>query len=640
MKPDQLSVYDLFQKERRYVVPLYQRAYVWNEEEQWEPLWQDIVRQADACLGSASGQPRRSHFLGAVVLNVQKIVGSSIARSEIIDGQQRLTTLQLFIAALRDCAIANGSADANKIRRLSVNEDEKVGAESSFKVWPTNADRHLFRTIMVSGRCEALFQKLNISKKADLPRLAGAYCFFYDQIDEYVSRAGPAQAAIDRQIFGLLQSLRAGLQIVVIELEDRDDPQIIFETLNARGQPLLPSDLIRNTIFHQASLDAVHSGNEQYADELYMRYWHAFDNDRALESIDGEDRYWHIEERQGRLNRPRIDLFIFHFLVMQTGRELAIGQIFQEFRDWRDSESSSLEEFLTELTRYASIFRALISPVGEDRASVFARRLRSLDTSTVYPFLLYILGLSNGRLSKDEKQQILVYLESWLIRRLICQLTNKNYNKFFVSLLSKAKQAEKDHLTANADDVRGVGSAIRTAIYEDLTTADEITTRWPTDQEFERGWLEKPIYVKSRPDRAVSLLRAIDAQMQTNRSEAVLLPDGLTVEHLLPQNGALSDYPLQTASREGSLETPELAREKLIHTMGNLTLLTGPLNSSVSNGPFDKKRPKIAENSALRLNARFQKPDQKTWLEQDIVDMGRELFTYAKEIWPRPMTTS
>src|ERR1700724_3435040 len=133
-------------------------------------------------------------------------------------------------------------------------------------------------------------------------------------------------------------------------------------------------------------------------------FCHPIDNDRIPVPQNGEDRYWHVEESQGRLNRPRIDLFIFHFLVMQTGRELAIGQIFQEFRDWRDSESSSLEEFLAELTRYGAFFRALISPVGDDRASDFARRLRSLDTSTVYPFLLYILGLPNNRMSKDDKQ--------------------------------------------------------------------------------------------------------------------------------------------------------------------------------------------------------------------------------------------
>ena len=152
MRPDKLSVQDLFQKERRYVVPLYQRAYVWNELEQWEPLWEDIERQADACLLSKTGVPRRSHFLGAVVLNVQKIVGSSAARSEIIDGQQRLTTLQLFIGALRNYANTTDSEHTNKIKRLTINEDEKPGSESAYKVWPTNADRKMFRSIMTAGR--------------------------------------------------------------------------------------------------------------------------------------------------------------------------------------------------------------------------------------------------------------------------------------------------------------------------------------------------------------------------------------------------------------------------------------------------------------------------------------------------------
>ena len=104
MKPDKLTVYELFQKDRCYTVPLYQRSYVWNQAEQWEPLWDDIERQADACHSSPTSAPRYVHFLGAVVLNVQKIVGSSVARSEIIDGQQRLTTLQLLLAAVRDFA--------------------------------------------------------------------------------------------------------------------------------------------------------------------------------------------------------------------------------------------------------------------------------------------------------------------------------------------------------------------------------------------------------------------------------------------------------------------------------------------------------------------------------------------------------
>lgn len=632
MKPDKLSIHDLFQKERRYVVPLYQRAYVWNEDEQWQPLWDDIERQAEGCLASASGVPRRSHFLGAVVLNVQKIVGSAVARSEVIDGQQRLTTLQLFIAALRDFAIKTESSHANKLRRLTINEDEKPGSESSFKVWPTNADRALFRSIMMAGGPEQLLEQHELNKTDDLPRLIGAYCYFYRQIAQFASPNGKADFDLDNQLYGLLQALRVGLQMVVIELEDNDDPQIIFETLNARGQPLLPSDLIRNTVFHQASIDPAHAANETYADDLYQRFWHQFDNDRILTPVKGEDRYWHIPERQGRLTRPRIDLFIFHFLVMQTGREMMIGHIFQEFRDWRDATEDSLEHFLSELKRYSSIFRNFISPTGYDRASVFARRLRTLDSSTAYPLLLYILGLPTARLSPNDRAQILTDLESWLIRRLVCQLSNKNYNKFFVSLLSRLQAVEKKAVETGLS----VSTEIAAAVRDELTRSNDETIRWPNNDEFERGWMNKAVYVKSRPDRAVMLLAAVDTAMRTSMNELVVTPVELTVEHLLPQQGSIADYPYPAEPEVPDGMTPDIRRSKKIHTIGNLTLLTQPLNSSASNGPFAQKRPKIALNSDLRLNARFQDETLTSWIEDDIEVRGRDLFAYAKAIWPTP----
>jgi uncharacterized protein with ParB-like and HNH nuclease domain len=633
MKPDKLSIYDLFQKDRRYVVPLYQRAYVWNEAEQWEPLWDDIQRQAEACMASKTSSPRRSHFLGAVVLNVQKIVGSAVARSEIIDGQQRLTTLQIFICALRDFATSNSSAHASKINRLTVNEDEKEGADSSFKVWPTNADRSTFRLILSAKTPEALLKESGLTAKSELPRMIGAYLYFHSQITAFASAIDDPDS-VDHHIFGLFQALRTGLQLVVIELEENDDPQVIFETLNARGQPLLPSDLIRNTVFQQAAADPEHAANEHYADELYAKYWHHFDNDRIETAIKGETRYWHVEERQGRLNRPRIDLFIFHFLTMKTGKELAIGQIFQEFRDWRDDSGEGLEAFLRELRSYASIFRSLISPVGEGRAATFARRLRALDTSTVYPFLLHILGLSTDRLGHSDKEHLLSDVESWLIRRMICGLTNKNYNKFFVSLLAKVREAEK----SDESGPETTSSKIRNAVRAELVRSNDVTVRWPADIELKAGFLETPVYVKSRPDRAVMLLKALDARMYTSKTEQVVLPENLTVEHLLPQNGSLSDYPYAPLPADKKGDAPDERRRNLLHTLGNLTLLTGPLNSSISNGPFTQKRPRIAENSALRLNARFQDHSIVTWSEDDIVKRADDLFGIATSIWSPPAT--
>ncbi|MDY1010335.1 DUF262 domain-containing protein [Sphingomonas sp. CFBP9019] len=614
MKPDKLTIHDLFQRERRYVVPLYQRAYVWTRQLQWEPLWEDIERQAEACFNAPNHTPTRSHFLGAIVLNVSRIVGSGVARSEVIDGQQRLTTLQLFIAALRDYAVSIDSAYAARLRRLTVNEDEKPSSEGAFKVWPTNADRAVFRQVVGAGSIEEVERAYG--PKDVQPRMKQAYGYFLDQVRAFAENQGAVSARDDR-VFALLQALRTALQVVVIELEDGDDPQVIFETLNARGQPLLPSDLIRNYLFMRANYDG-----ELDVDELYDSYWRPFDDRRTEVAVGGEDRFWHIEERQGRLTRPRIDLFLFHYLVMQTESDFTIGSLFREFRDWRDRTPDSIETLLADLRRYSEVFSGLIAPTGTDRPAVLARRLQAMDTSTVYPFLMYVLAQPTERLSATDRDRLLVNLESWLVRRFVCQLTNKNYNRFFVSLLTKVKRAS-------------AGDNLADVVRDELARAHDVTTAWPTDWAFRSAWLTKPVYSKSRPDRAAMLLRAIEAKLRTRRNEAVTLPPTLSVEHLMPQRGSRSDYPLATDELAIGDETPDQCRERLLHTVGNLTLLTCELNASASNGPFPAKVEKIVADSDLRLNAWLRTDPPGAWLDDAIVARGERLFAQAIEIWPR-----
>lgn len=616
MKPDKLTIHDLFQKERRYVVPLYQRAYVWNEEGQWEPLWEDIERQAEACLESDGLVTKRSHFLGAIVLNVSKIVGAGVARSEVIDGQQRLTTLQIFIAALRDFAAATGSHHLARLHRLTVNEDEKVGSDGAFKVWPTNADRALFKTVLTAGSPAELIKVLGVPA-GKAPRIAAAYLYFSRQISAFVG-VDRTEDERDHRILALLQALRTSLQLVVIELEDGDDPQVIFETLNARGQPLLPSDLIRNYLFLNASNDPACD-----ADALYNDYWRPFDDERVDKPVNGETRFWHIEERQGRLKRPRIDLFLFHYLVMQTEHDLNIGQLFSEFRSWQADHPSSTQELLADLKFHSANFRRLIEPMGSDRVSLLAQRLRSLDNSTVYPLLLYVIGLPADRIGQADRDRIFGDLESWLVRRFVCQLTNKSYNRFFVSLLAKLKRADPD---TNLADVVSL----------ELSRSKEVTARWPSDDELLGAWLTKPLYAKSRPDRSVMVLRAIELQIRTTRNEHVTLPDWLTVEHLLPQKGLVEDYPVPTEMPFVEGENAERRRERLLHTVGNLTLLTNELNASASNGAWPAKTKKIVADSDLRLNAWLRLEPPLTWSELDIAARGRELFEFARAIWPRP----
>ncbi|MDO8431112.1 MAG: DUF262 domain-containing protein [Candidatus Binatus sp.] len=315
MQPSTLTIHEVFEKERRYTVPLFQRSYVWTEEGEWEPLWSDIERQANNSLQTLSNdrQSTTSHFLGAIVLNVAKVFGRGLARSEIIDGQQRLTTLQIFLAALRDFAQNVERDVAETAKRLTLNPLRDPKSDERFKVWPTNADRLVFMNVLEAGSLDevlARFGKTPLGGKTAMPRMAEAYKFFFNAIQQFVEEDCPSETSSpDRyqgtklsqgdRLYAILHALKTSLQFVVIELEEKDDPQVIFETLNARGQPLLPSDLIRNTVF----LDASYKGID--IDSLYQKYWRHFDERRSPSPDDrGEDRFWHQFERQGRLLRP------------------------------------------------------------------------------------------------------------------------------------------------------------------------------------------------------------------------------------------------------------------------------------------------------------------------------------------------
>jgi hypothetical protein len=262
--------------------------------------------------------------------------------------------------------------------------------------------------------------------------------------------------------------------------------------------------------------------------------------------------------------------------------------------------------------------------VGTSRIDAFARRLKSLDTSTVYPFALYLLGLPSTDLPKSELHQIFEDCESYLVRRFVCQLTNKNYNRLFVSLLAHVRQAR--------DRNEDISTSVRTY----LLSLKGPAVYWPTDTEFERGWLERPIYVHSRSDRAAMVLRALEERIRTTRNEPLVVPAGLTVEHLLPQTADPAVYPFTAEPQLGPEETLEQRRAKLIRTIGNLTLLTRPLNSSISNGPFVKKSEEIGKDSDLRLNAQFRGAPQASWSEKNILANGKAWFTYAAKIWPYP----
>ena len=382
--------------------------------------------------------------------------------------------------------------------------------------------------------------------------------------------------------------------------------------------PLLPSDLIRNTVF----LDASNKGDD--IDSLYTDYWRHFD-ERRVQRRDarGEDRFWHLFERQGRLIRPRIDLFIFHDLVVRTERDITIGRLFREFRDWYTESQVSTNDYLGSLKTRSDHFARLVVPDRMDRISTLAMRLKSLDTSTVYPMLLLLMEMSPDRLCPEARNRVISDIESYLVRRFVCRMTTKNYNRFFLSLLRRVRRAHD------------AGEDIAQVIRKELLKPTEPTVVWPSDSAFRDGWFANPLYVKSRSDRVAMILLALNDQLRTSRSESIAHSDSLTVEHLLPQRWE-AHYPLPHNLPLDDAETAEQRRQRLINTVGNLTLLTGPMNASISNGPFGAKAREIGRLSDLRLNASFRERQFNHWNEHDIEKRGEDLFETAKIIWSRP----
>jgi hypothetical protein len=622
MKPNSLTVFELFERQQRYVVPLFQRPYVWTREKQWQPLWEDISSKADQILSLK--EKVNNHFLGAIVLNPILTKGLEVSAKTIIDGQQRITTLQIILIAMRDFARAINYEGIFSTLELHTENHCRLDQQfERYKVWPTNADRVIFEAVYQAGSPDRVSQNYPLIRKKHkihpepLPLLVDAYLYFYKSIQVYVQpeeiEPGAQEYSPIEKYDALVEAFKRHLEIVTIDLEEKDNPQVIFESLNYRGEPLTPSDLIRNFVFLEAG-----RLNEP-VEELYKKYW--FDYDRRAPN--GNAGFWLQTEKQGRLNRQRLDLFVFHHLVYKTGLDIAITRLFQEFKEWWEADKRNVEFELQSMQKYSLTFSGFYAPDITTRTGVFERRLRMLDISTIYPLLLFLLVDCKDTIPANELDGIMVDLESYLIRRMVCGLTTKNYNRIFLSLLNNLR---KPGIVVSRKEIRRL-------ILENQADS----ARFPDDREFDGSWMSRDIY-NAIGHRAKIVLEAIDLQLKTSKQEEVHIDGPLTLEHLMPQAWKEADYPLPELKNEDNEDLRLSHRAGLLHTFGNLTLLTQALNSAISNGAFDAKLAEIRRHSLLRINGEYIKQGKNgSWTEDDIITRGKNLLKIAKQIWPYPI---
>lgn len=667
MQPSKTTVTGLFSTPHQYQIPIFQRGYVWTLEKQVGPLWTDIQDRADAVLEqqslastgtTAALKPLQKHFLGSIVMTP---VPNSFGRApafEVIDGQQRSTTLHLLLLAFRQAARELiDSPIPQMLDGLVRNPGPYQRAEDHYKVWPTQAGqdemRRLSDTATYAQDVYTTYPARDVRTRIERPLMVQTYLYLYHACLAYMrgvdltdvvnptadptvgdtliadirrnNDVSPLQAHMpleSKRAQALYMALADHVQIMTLTLDAEDDPQVIFETLNARGEPLLASDLVRNFVF----LEAARQG--QAVPQLYERYWSPFDLVATTGQGVSANAYWREKERQGRLTYPRIDLFFYNYTILRSHEITLASHVFQSFKAWWLKQQRDLEVELAQLVASSRHFQELVSPEGTGHLAEFARLVKSLDVGTVTPVYL---ALREGLASDSaELKQALGDLASYLIRRAVCGLTTKGYNRFFMRVLQA---------------VLGAPGAPHIALRKVLQAATALSEVWPDDSLFSDKWCHRPVYKELRPVKTCGVLRALEyaARGSQQGSNHVPAQPDLTVEHVIPQ----SWEKLPTYQITDMTEAQRQFRETAVHGFGNLTLLTQPLNSSISNGPFADtqgagseqvlgKRSRLGQ-SALLLNTYFQQTALVAWDDDAIANRSKALLKAALLVWPKPV---
>jgi uncharacterized protein with ParB-like and HNH nuclease domain len=597
MQVGTLAVQYIFEKDVFYTVPLYQRPYVWNEAEQWTPLWDDLRQLADAV---SSGKQARTHFMGASVQERRPVPPGQIETRTLIDGQQRLTTMQLLLKAFHDCVQdLNNEPYLRAIGKLIRNDHPLITIpHERFKVWPTNADREDFQAVMTCVGRVALLNSMGFARNTRRVKrsIPDAYLYFNDVIKNWLSE--DAQMT-DQRVAGLYSAIRDNVKLVIIDLDERDDAQVIFETLNARGTPLLSADLVKNSLLNEIP------GAHGAAESAYEQYWRRFDTDAA---------FWREQVGRGHAQRARIETFLQHTLTLLTKELVSPSHLYSAYREYAKSDrAGSPIDRLKKFQAYGQIYKRLQGEHSNKRINAFFERLKILDVVTAWPFILALFEHHEGELSIIEPT--LVMIESFLVRRMVCRLSTRGYGVVFATLIGKLEDTEG-----------GTPAAIQAALLAGKAELD----RWPDDAEFGTAWLNNGLYENLTRPRLRMLLETMEAGLRNDFTETRDVPKNLTIEHIMPQSWR-ENWPLAPAVTHD-------ARDRAVQTIGNLTLLNEKLNPAQSNKawkndaePEKAKRTALKAHSILYLNRTICELDE--WDEAQIASRASNLFQIATRVW-------
>ncbi len=561
MKADAIKLLDFIGKsqEKQFVIPIYQRVYSW-EKEHCEQLWDDIIK-------TGGNDQIEGHFIGSIVFVHDGIYATNYNELLIIDGQQRLTTITLLFIALRDHLNDEDEFlekfSRQKIQnRYLINSDEK--GDKKFKLILSEPDRDTLLSLIDENKRKPSEPSLKIMENFKL---------FEEWIRKNTNKLETIFKGLDK------------LTVVEISLErGKDNPQLIFESMNSTGKDLTQTDLIRNYIL---------MGLEPEKQKIFYK------------------KYWRAMEEDFKQNETLFNRFVRHYLTIKT-RIPNINKVYEAFKDYRQKEGIEIEDLLKDLQKYCGYFCQIafkkeadkdLNKEDDKKLNEALSFLVDLEMDVVYPLLLELYSDYSDRvLSNQDFTSIIYLIESYICRRAVCGLGTNGLNKVFPFVTKKI----------NKDQYR---ESIK-AHFGYLTEKQ----RFPNNDEFKKLFITIDFYHFKKNKYFLERLEKFDTKETVNTKEC-------TIEHIMPKT--------LTEEWERDLgENFKAIHEKYLNTIGNLTL-TG-YNQEYSNNSFQEKRDmeKGFKQSPLKLNQSLK--DLESFGEKEIEKRANDLADWALKIWTYP----
>ena len=373
MEASPARVIQYFNGEKQNLIPLFQRPHTWTESN-WQTLWDDLMVQYE--VGDTG-----THFMGAIVSVPARSTPVGVSKYLIIDGQQRLTTVSILLCALRDSLDSNSASRIQEVYLTNRFRD----LEDTLKFVPTQADRDVYRAIALDRQVP--------ENNRDV-RIAAAYHFFKNKLLKGTDPNGDSVVPAK-----VLTTLEQCLQVVMINLSDDDDPYLIFESLNFKGEPLTQADLVRNYLLMRFDHTISTSGEQE---RVYLKYW------VPLES----------------LLKSNLTEFLRHY-TMKDGDDIKKGGIYAAIKTGLKSMKSSeaVEAEVQSMQRFGEFYARFLLPVQEEVTSIRDRleNIKDIKVTTSYPLLLRLFNArQTEELSDVELDKCLGLVESFVVRRTVC----------------------------------------------------------------------------------------------------------------------------------------------------------------------------------------------------------------------------